>query len=60
VDDSGTAPTQAALFAVNMLVGTEAGGTWSEAQYRAWLQGAGFKTVRLVRLPGPSDLVVGS
>jgi (2Fe-2S) ferredoxin/SAM-dependent methyltransferase len=60
VDDSGTAPTQAALFAVNMLVGTEAGGTWSEAQYRTWLRGAGFKTVRLVRLPGPSDLVIGS
>jgi cyclopropane fatty-acyl-phospholipid synthase-like methyltransferase len=60
VDDSGTAPTQAALFAVNMLVGTEAGGTYSEAEYTAWLQGAGFPTVRLVTLAGPSDLVIGA
>lgn len=60
VDDSGTAPAHAALFAVNMLVGTEAGGTYSEAEYREWLQGAGFGTVRLVGLPGPSDLVIGT
>jgi (2Fe-2S) ferredoxin/SAM-dependent methyltransferase len=60
VDDSGTAPAHAALFAVNMLVGTEAGSTYSEAEYRHWLQGAGFTTVRLVKLPGPSDLVIGA
>jgi (2Fe-2S) ferredoxin/SAM-dependent methyltransferase len=59
VDDSGTAPTHAALFAVNMLVGTEAGSTYSEAEYRSWLEGAGFAAVHLVELPGPSDLVIG-
>jgi (2Fe-2S) ferredoxin/SAM-dependent methyltransferase len=58
VDDSGTAPAQAALFALNMLVGTEAGGTWSEAEYAAWLREAGFTEVRRVALAGPSDLVI--
>jgi predicted O-methyltransferase YrrM len=60
VDETGTAPAHAALFAVNMLVGTEAGSTYSAAEYRAWLQGAGFAEVRLVELPGPSDLVIGA
>jgi (2Fe-2S) ferredoxin/SAM-dependent methyltransferase len=60
VDESGTAPAHAALFAVNMLVGTDAGSTYSEAEYRAWLRDAGFASVRLVELPGPSDLVIGA
>jgi (2Fe-2S) ferredoxin/SAM-dependent methyltransferase len=60
VDDGGTAPQHAALFAINMLVGTEAGQTYSEAEYRGWLQDAGFASVRLVGLPGPSDLVIAS
>jgi (2Fe-2S) ferredoxin len=58
VDDSGTSPAQAALFALNMLVGTESGGTWSEAEYAAWLHEAGFADVRRVPLAGPSDLVI--
>jgi hypothetical protein len=41
-----------------MLVGTESGGTWSEAEYTDWLHEAGFTEVRRVPLAGPSDLVV--
>ena len=37
----GTGPW-AALFAVNMLVNTSSGGTWTYEQYRVWLQDAGF------------------
>ncbi|ACV61893.1 O-methyltransferase family 2 [Desulfofarcimen acetoxidans DSM 771] len=33
----------AALFAVNMLVNTENGGTWTFEQYKEWLTDAGFK-----------------
>jgi (2Fe-2S) ferredoxin/precorrin-6B methylase 2 len=54
-----TAPRQAALFALNMLVGTEAGSTYSIEEYRAWMGAAGFQEVREIRLPGPSSLVVG-
>jgi cyclopropane fatty-acyl-phospholipid synthase-like methyltransferase len=54
-----TAPKQAALFALNMLVGTPAGSTYSNEEYTAWMRAAGFSEVREVRLPGPSSLVVG-
>ena len=53
-----TAPKQAALFALNMLVGTRAGSTYSYDEYRAWMKAAGFGEVREIRLPGPSSLMV--
>jgi len=55
-----TAPKWAALFALNMLVATEAGNTYTEAEYATWLLEAGFQDVRRVRLPGPSGLMVGT
>jgi 2-polyprenyl-3-methyl-5-hydroxy-6-metoxy-1,4-benzoquinol methylase len=55
-----TAPKSAALFALNMLVGTQAGSTYTEAEYATWLIEAGFQAVRHVRLPGPSGLIVGT
>src|SRR5271166_3684265 len=54
-----TAPRAAALFALNMLVGTTAGSTYSEPEYANWLRDAGFTEVRRVRLPGPSGLMIG-
>jgi (2Fe-2S) ferredoxin/precorrin-6B methylase 2 len=54
-----TAPRHAALFALNMLVGTEAGSTYSHEEYSAWMRGAGFEEVRHLRLPGPSGLMMG-
>jgi (2Fe-2S) ferredoxin/2-polyprenyl-3-methyl-5-hydroxy-6-metoxy-1,4-benzoquinol methylase len=55
-----TAPKWAALFALNMLVGTRAGSTYSEEEYAAWLEEAGFQNVRRIRLPGPSGLMLGT
>ena len=37
----------AAVFAVNMLVNTETGGTWTWEEYVTWLTDAGFKDMRL-------------
>jgi (2Fe-2S) ferredoxin/predicted O-methyltransferase YrrM len=54
-----TSPSFAALFSLNMLVGTEAGSSYSEPEYAQWLNEAGFKDVRRVRLPGPSGLMIG-
>jgi O-methyltransferase involved in polyketide biosynthesis len=54
-----TAPKSAALFALNMLVATQAGSTYTEAEYATWLIEAGFQDVRHVRLPGPSELIIG-
>lgn len=42
----------AALFAVNMLVLTAGGGTYTGAEYEEWLLGAGFDGVEFVPVPG--------
>lgn len=60
MNEEGTAPRAGALFAINMLVGTPSGSTFSESQYRGWLIAAGFENVRHVPLPGPNDLVLAS
>jgi len=55
-----TAPKWGALFALNMLVGTQAGSSYSEEEYAEWLRGAGFQEIRHVRLPGPASLMIAS
>jgi predicted O-methyltransferase YrrM len=55
-----TAPRAAALFSLNMLVGTKAGSSYSEAEFASWLRGVGFTDVHRVRLPGPSGLMIGT
>jgi hypothetical protein len=55
-----TAPKWGALFALNMLVGTRAGSSYSEPEYAGWLGGAGFRDIRQVRLPGPASLMMAS
>jgi len=55
-----TAPKSAALFALNMLVGTQAGSSYSVPEYAAWLDNAGFRELRRIRLPGPTSLIVGT
>ena len=55
-----TAPRFAALFALNMLVGTSGGSTYSESEYAAWLGEAGFLEIRRARLPGITGLMIAS
>jgi len=59
LEPSKTAPRVAALFSLNMLVGTRAGSSYSEPEYANWFREAGFAEVRRVRLPGPSGLMIG-
>ena len=54
-----TASPQAALFSLNMLVSTDAGASYTESEYTAWMKSAGFDDVSRINLPGPSSLVVG-
>ncbi|MCU0660958.1 MAG: methyltransferase domain-containing protein [Myxococcota bacterium] len=58
LDDDKTSPRSGALFALNMLVGTLGGSTYSGAEYLDWIKAAGFEGGALVRLPGPTGLVV--
>jgi predicted O-methyltransferase YrrM len=53
-----TAPKFAAIFSLNMLVNTEGGASYSEAEYTSWLREAGFTEVRHVPLPGPTGLMI--
>jgi SAM-dependent methyltransferase len=55
-----TGPAFAALFSLNMLVNTEGGASYSEAEYDAWLRAAGFRETRRVRLPGPANLILAA
>jgi (2Fe-2S) ferredoxin/predicted O-methyltransferase YrrM len=58
LNEEKTGPRSAALFALNMLVGTQGGSTYSEQEYADWLGEAGFHEVRRVRLPGPAGLMI--
>jgi len=59
MSEDKTAPRAGALFAINMLVGTEKGGTFSEREYSSWLAEAGFARIARLPLTGPNDLMVG-
>jgi len=50
-------PPAAAMFALNMLVGTEKGNSYTEAEYRAWLTGAGLG--RVSRPEPQGDWIIG-
>jgi SAM-dependent methyltransferase len=58
LQEDRTGPAHAALFALNMLVGTEHGNTYTESQYRTWMQEAGFATV--TRTDPEGDVLVGA
>lgn len=49
MDQSRTVPAAGTLFAINMLVGTQGGSTYTFSETRAALEQAGFTAVRLVR-----------
>jgi len=55
-----TAPRFGALFALNMLVNTRAGSSYSEPEYDAWLKEAGFSETKRVRMPGPANLMIAT
>ncbi len=59
LEDHKTAPRFGAVFALNMLVNTEAGSSYSNNEYQSWMKKAGFQEVTLKPLPGPTDLVIG-
>ncbi|MFZ0144873.1 MAG: methyltransferase [Candidatus Sulfotelmatobacter sp.] len=59
LEPSKTAPRVGALFSLNMLVGTQAGSSYSEPEYTQWLQSAGFSDVCRLPLPGPTGLMIG-
>ncbi|MBM2834843.1 MAG: tcmO [Candidatus Brocadiaceae bacterium] len=59
LDETKTRPQFAALFSLNMLIGTQEGASYSESEYRKWLKDAGFKQAKKVDLKSGSALFIG-
>jgi len=55
-----TAPRFAALFSLNMLVGTRGGSSYSEPEYCAWLREAHLSNIQHLPLPGQASLMVAT
>jgi len=60
VNDDRTKPLHSLMFAVQMLVNTEKGNTFSFDEIKKWLEDAGFKRVRKLEAPGPSPLILAT
>jgi ubiquinone/menaquinone biosynthesis C-methylase UbiE len=60
VNDDRTEPAHSLMFAVQMLVNTERGDTFSLNEIKSWLEEAGFKRVRKLEALGPSPLILAT
>ena len=55
LEDTLDTPLFPALFALNMLLGTERGQAYCERQIRDMLQGAGVRNIRRIAIESPND-----
>jgi 3-hydroxy-5-methyl-1-naphthoate 3-O-methyltransferase len=60
VNADRTGPLNALFFAVNMLVNTDSGDTYSFEEISTWLKAAGFTDPRTLDAPGPSPLILAT
>jgi precorrin-6B methylase 2 len=60
VNADRTGPVNGLFFAVNMLVNTDNGDTFSFEEISSWLTEAGFVNPRTLDAPGPSPLVLAT
>lgn len=60
VEEGRTAPPMGLIFAVNMLVNTDAGDTFSFNQISSWLREIGFVEPRTLEAPAPSPLILAT
>jgi hypothetical protein len=60
VNEDRSGPPMGLIFAVNMLVATDRGETYSFGEIAGWLREAGFVDVRSLDAPGPSPLILAN
>jgi 3-hydroxy-5-methyl-1-naphthoate 3-O-methyltransferase len=60
VNEDRTGPPLSLIFAVNMLVHTEEGDTFSFGEIGGWLREAGFENPRPLDNPGPSPVILAN
>ena len=59
-DEDRAGPANAMIFAVTMLVNTEAGDTFTFGEMAGWLREIGFVNVRELDVPGPGRLILAT
>jgi ubiquinone/menaquinone biosynthesis C-methylase UbiE len=59
-NENRTGPPGALIFAVNMLIHTEVGDTFTYKEMSAWLREAGFRNIRQLNAPAPSPLLIAT
>jgi 2-polyprenyl-3-methyl-5-hydroxy-6-metoxy-1,4-benzoquinol methylase len=59
-NEDRTGPPMPLIFAVNMLLHTEAGDAFTFAEIANWLRDAGFVNPRLLEAPAPSPLILAT
>ena len=60
VNADRTGPLNGLFFAVNMLVNTDSGNTYSFEEIGGWLREAGFTDAHKIESPGPSPLILAT
>jgi predicted O-methyltransferase YrrM len=59
MNEERTEPFIGALFALNMLLGTKHGDTYTEQELRGWMQDAGLNDIRLMTADSGMQVMVG-
>ena len=59
-NEERTAPAQPLIFALNMLIHTDEGDTFTFGEISSWLREAGFVNPRTLDVPGPSPLILAN
>jgi len=59
MNDDRTKPEMGAMFALNMLVNTDGGDTYTETEVKTWLEEAGFSSIKKVSTEFGTDLMIG-
>ncbi|HTL27584.1 MAG TPA: methyltransferase [Tepidisphaeraceae bacterium] len=59
-NDNRSGPPMAMIFAINMLINTDVGDTFTFPEISQWLQEVGFTNTRQLDGPGPSPLILAT
>jgi ubiquinone/menaquinone biosynthesis C-methylase UbiE len=59
MDEDRLNPQHGAFFALNMLVGTRSGDTYTESEIRSWMNGAGLRRITRTDTPFGTSMVIG-
>ena len=59
MDENRTTPVPGALFALNMLVSSEAGDTYTEPEVKDWMTAAGLSSIKRIDTPFGTSLICG-